>query len=60
MGKEEVNYKTVLGSSDEASFTVKYTETLPQGDWMASSYTAGDWKSCSAPIGDDAKQVKSL
>ncbi len=60
MGKEEENYKTVLGTSDEASFTVKYTETSPQGDWMASSYTAGDWKSGSAPIGDDAKQAKTL
>ncbi|TDQ08437.1 glutaminase family protein [Pedobacter metabolipauper] len=60
MGKEEANYKTVLGTSDDAPFTVKYTETVPQGDWMADTYSAGDWKSGSAPIGNEARQVKTL
>ncbi len=60
LGKEEANYKTILGTSDESPFTVKYTETAPKGDWMASAYTDSDWKSGSAPIGDDAKQVKTL
>ncbi|WP_316839225.1 glutaminase family protein [Pedobacter gandavensis] len=60
LGKEEANYRTVLGASDEKPFTVKYTESAPEGDWMAADYNANNWKSGSAPIGDDAKQVKTL
>ncbi len=60
LGKEEANYKTVLGTTDEKSYSVKYTETAPEGDWMSASYTDGNWKSGQAPIGDDAKQVKTL
>jgi len=60
LGKEEANYKTILGTSDETPYTVKYTETAPQGDWKSAAYAAADWKTGSAPIGDDAKQVKTL
>lgn len=60
LGQEEASYKTILGTSDETPYTVKYTETAPQGDWMSAAYAANDWKSGSAPIGDDAKQVKTL
>lgn len=60
MGKEEESYKTVLSTSDEAPFTVKYKETLPEGDWTADTYKTSDWKSGSAPIGDNAGQVKTL
>ncbi|WP_285060493.1 glutaminase family protein [Pedobacter ginsengisoli] len=60
LGKEEVSYKTVLAASDEMPYTVKYTETAPDGDWKAADYATGNWKSGQAPIGDDAKQVKTL
>jgi hypothetical protein len=60
LGKEEASYKTVLAASDETPYTVKYTESAPDGDWKAANYAAGDWKSGQAPIGDDAKQVKTL
>lgn len=60
LGKEEVNYQTVLSTSDEKSYTVNYTETEPKGDWLADSYNADEWKSGAAPLGDDAKQVKTL
>lgn len=60
LGKEEANYKTIIGTSDDAPFTVRYTETAPQGDWVGDNYTAGDWKLGSAPIGNDAGQVKTL
>lgn len=60
LGKETVSYKTIVPSSDERAYQVKYTETEPQGDWKALNYNAGDWKSGSAPIGDDAKSAKTL
>lgn len=60
MGKEEVSYKPVLGTSDETPYTVKYTETAPQGDWTSASYAAADWKSGAMPLGDNASTVKTL
>jgi len=60
LGKEEVSYKTILETSDEKPYTVAYTETTPQGDWKSADYTNTGWKTGSAPIGDDPKQVKTL
>lgn len=60
MGKEEPNYKTILSTSDEETYTVQYTETEPIGEWTAPSYAANNWKSGSSPIGDDKKNVKTL
>lgn len=60
LGKEESHYKTILAASDEKEYSVKYTETAPQGDWSSFAYAAADWKTGAAPIGDDAKNVKTL
>ena len=43
LGKEEASYKTVLAASDEMPYSVKYTETAPDGDWKAADYAAGNW-----------------
>jgi hypothetical protein len=60
LGKESTTYKTVVPASDEKGYEVKYTETAPQGDWKAPDYAAGNWQTGAAPIGDDAKNVKTL
>ncbi|KLT66258.1 glutaminase family protein [Pedobacter sp. BMA] len=60
LGKETPSYKTVLETSDEKGYEVKYTENKPEGDWNAFSYSATGWKTGSAPIGDDEKNVKTL
>lgn len=60
LGKEATNYKTIVPASDEKGFQVNYTETEPQGDWKAENYNAASWKTGAAPIGDDAKTVKTL
>ncbi|TCD10704.1 DUF4965 domain-containing protein [Pedobacter frigidisoli] len=60
LGKETPSYKTVLSTSDEKGYEVKYTENQPQGDWNAFSYSGSNWKTGSAPIGDDEKNVKTL
>ncbi|MEJ2883367.1 glutaminase family protein [Pedobacter sp. GR22-6] len=52
LGKEEANYKTIVPSSEEHAYTVKYTEAKPNGEWTAATYAAADWKSGEAPIGD--------
>jgi len=60
LGKEEPNYKTILNTSDEEPYTVEYTETAPTGEWTSPGFSASNWKSGSAPIGDDEKNVKTL
>ncbi|NTS39863.1 DUF4965 domain-containing protein [Flavisolibacter sp. BT320] len=60
LGKEETRYKTVLSASDEAPYTVKYTETKPADDWESPRFAAAGWKSGPAAIGDDAKTAKTL
>lgn len=60
LGKEEPNYKTILPTAEDQSFTVQYTESKPEGDWQSSSYEASGWKSGAAPLGDDQKHVKTL
>jgi hypothetical protein len=60
LGKESPSYKTILPVADEKAYQVKYTETAPQGDWSSSAYAGTDWKTGTAPIGDDAKSVKTL
>jgi hypothetical protein len=60
LGKETITYKTVVPASDEKPFEVKYTESEPRGDWKAENYNASNWQTGAAPIGDDAKNVKTL
>ncbi|WP_316824471.1 glutaminase family protein [Pedobacter miscanthi] len=60
LGKETITYKTVVPASDEKPFEVKYTESEPRGDWKAENYNASNWQTGVAPIGDDAKNVKTL
>ncbi len=60
LGKEGPNYKTILPTSEDQSFTVKYNESKPTGDWRSHSYKDSAWKSGTAPIGDDEKHVKTL
>ncbi|WP_270087951.1 glutaminase family protein [Sphingobacterium sp. SYP-B4668] len=60
LGKEEPNYKTILNTSHDGPYTVQYSETKPHGDWTSLNYSAEDWKSGAAPIGDDEKHVKTL
>ncbi|MHA4895543.1 glutaminase family protein [Pedobacter sp. PWIIR3] len=59
LGKETPNFKTVVPASDEKSYQVSYTETEPQGDWKSADYTASNWETGTAPIGDDAKTAKT-
>ncbi|RZK75238.1 MAG: DUF5127 domain-containing protein, partial [Pedobacter sp.] len=60
LGKETPSFKMIVPTSDEKAYEVSYTEKEPQGDWKAADYTAGDWETGAAPIGDDAKNVKTL
>lgn len=60
LGKETPSFKMITPTSDEQAYEVSYTEKEPQGDWKSPDYAAADWKTGAAPIGDDAKNVKTL
>lgn len=60
LGQEEPNYRSILHTSHEGSYEVQHTEEKPDGLWTTLGYDANSWKSGSAPIGDDEKQVKTL
>ena len=60
LGKETPSYKMITPTSDEKAYEVSYTEKEPQGDWKSADYVASDWETGATPIGDDAKNVKTL
>ena len=59
MGKAETNYKTIVKASDETGYTVRYTESAPQGNWMSANFNDANWRSGQAPIGDNEKTAKT-
>ncbi|OQP48104.1 glutaminase [Niastella yeongjuensis] len=59
MGRDKPNYKTVVSATDEAGYTVRYSEAQPQGDWTSANFNDADWKSGQAPIGDNEKTAKT-
>lgn len=52
MGMESERYKTVLPTSEESAYDVKYTEKAPEGDWTALNYDDSNWKQGRSPIGN--------
>ncbi|RVU02615.1 DUF4965 domain-containing protein [Mucilaginibacter limnophilus] len=60
LGKESQTYRTILPASDEAAYTVKYSETKPDGNWMEEGYSDAAWKTGAAPFGDNAGAAKTV
>ncbi|MDP4283573.1 MAG: DUF4965 domain-containing protein [Bacteroidota bacterium] len=60
LGKPEEKYESILPTSDESSYDVKYTEQLPGSDWNTLEFNDRDWKSGEAPFGDNQSEVKTL
>lgn len=52
LGEEQPNYHAILATSQEADYSVSYTEEQPDGDWTALDYSASNWESGNAPLGD--------
>jgi len=53
LGADEPRYSSILPASDEADYSVQYTEEKPSGDWMLESFNDASWKTGTAPFGDD-------
>ncbi|MFT3827846.1 MAG: DUF4964 domain-containing protein [Chitinophagaceae bacterium] len=54
LGKQRKLYEPVLPSSEEESYTAKFTETAPASDWMLPGFDDAAWQSGKAPFGDNA------
>lgn len=52
IGARPVVYQTILPTSDDKAYDVKYTEEMPADGWMNDSFNDQGWKSGSAPFGD--------
>ena len=59
LGKEEEVYKTVLPTSEEKDYEVKYTETEPTAGWEKEQFNDKNWKTGAAPFGDNDKIAKT-
>lgn len=55
MGQEPENYTTVLQTAEDANIEVQYTLSNPEGKWTSLDYTSTNWKTGSAPIGDNGE-----
>jgi len=53
MGDEGKTYETVVATSDENSYTAKYTETQPADGWEKEGFNDVAWKTGAAPFTDN-------
>ena len=60
MGKEPVEYKTVLAAADEKTYACKFTETEPSKDWASAKFDDSSWKTGTAPFSNDKQAAKTL
>ncbi len=60
LGKEQAKYKSILPAADENNYEVKYTETKPASDWYATDFNDNNWKSGTAPFGDNESKAKTV
>lgn len=54
LGKEDRPYKTVVATSDEDTYTVKFTEEKPSDNWMQPGFDDNSWETGKAPFGDQS------
>ncbi len=53
LGSEGKTYQSILPTTDEKNYTVKYTETEPKEGWQNFSFNDAGWKSGKAPFADN-------
>jgi hypothetical protein len=59
LGNTAQEYNVILPSSEDKDYNFSYTETTPSGDWKATDFVAGDWKTGAAPFGDVSQFAKT-
>ncbi|ANH80738.1 glutaminase [Niabella ginsenosidivorans] len=59
LGKEVPVYKTLLATSEEQPYKVRYTEKDPGQGWNSEQFRETNWKTGEAPFGDQASAIKT-
>lgn len=60
MGSESKAYESVLPTSDEQTYSVKYTEAMPAETWMSNTFSDAGWKTGKAPFTNDEGKEGTL
>jgi hypothetical protein len=60
LGQEPEYYKTVLPTSEEKSYAIKYVETRPADDWASVNFNDQNWVSGQSPIGNQENVNKTI
>jgi hypothetical protein len=52
LGEKEISYEPVVPASDDAAYTVRYTEEKPADNWMAPGFKDQQWRQGKGSFGD--------
>ncbi|RFM28491.1 glutaminase family protein [Deminuibacter soli] len=55
LGAESQSYESVVPTSDEQSYTAKYTYAEPAAGWQNTDFNDGSWKAAKAPFTDNGR-----
>jgi hypothetical protein len=59
LGKPDAKYKSILPTSDESNYSVKFTEQKPADGWIETDFNDNDWQTGKAPFGKDRLNVNT-
>ena len=59
LGMESKVWETVLPASDEETYSVSYSESKPDENWINIDYDAQSWKTGQAPFSDNKSMAKT-
>lgn len=54
LGDEGIRYSTIMPTSEEEAYSVRYTEETPGSGWTQPAFDDAGWKMGAAPFTDDA------
>ncbi|MEC7783194.1 MAG: DUF4965 domain-containing protein [Bacteroidota bacterium] len=60
LGSESKVYETILPASDEETYSVSYSESKPDENWISTSYDASAWKTGEAPFSENESMAKTV
>jgi hypothetical protein len=60
LGSPSKIFETILPAGDEMAYTARYTEEQPAAGWTNPDFNDNNWKSGSAPIGDNPSMHKTV
>lgn len=60
MGEESKTFTTLVAAADEENYQTKYTETQPANGWETAQFDANNWKTGTAPFGDNNSSDKTF